>query len=150
MDASNGYKDWLRCRGIEHPSDDEVKLFERRAKANPRGSLLEFLAYMWMDSEVKYSGTRRWLGLQGLLDPSVDDLRYFNQKIKRTVAWRGAVLLALVGAWFGFLWLVGLRATGLHVFVPVTWIAYALTNTFGRKLPGENPASGAMRRPRSR
>ena len=123
-----------------------MKSFERTAKGHPRGSLLEFIAYVWMDAGVPFSGTRRWLRLQGLLDPSPEDLSFFSRKIKGTIAWRVSLVLALVVGWLICLRVVGLMFWGLNIVPPISGLAYGLTNAFGTKLPGENPASRAVAR----
>jgi hypothetical protein len=96
------YNEWLRVRCIENPSENELRLFEKKARSNPRSSLIEFLLYIWMDTKTEYAGTRRWLGLQGLLDPSPADLSYFRSKIRRAVVWRASLLVLLVIGWFLF------------------------------------------------
>ncbi len=140
------YKEWLRARGVENASEDDLRLLGKKAKSNPRASLLEFLAYMWMDAEVGYAGTRRWLGLQGLLEPTRDDLIYFHGKIRSTVAWRGTLLVALLLSWFTFLWVEGIRMGGLNLVPPISAFIYGLTHTFGAKLPGRSPTQATPSR----
>lgn len=131
-----GYREWLRSRGVDNPSEEEVRLFEKEASGNPRGSLLEFLVYIRMDSGVGYPGTRRWLARQGLSDPSPNDLGHFHKKIRSAMVWRGSLLVILVAGWFVFLWVAGLRLMGLNIVPPISGLAYGLTNAFGTKLSG--------------
>jgi hypothetical protein len=130
------YRRWLRARGIQDPTDDEVKMFQEKAKSDLRGSLVEFLVYMRMDAGMPQSGTRRWLGLQGVVDPSPEDLSYFRRKLRTTFAWRGSLVLALVVGWFIFLRFTGLRLSGLNIVPPISGFEYGITNAFGTKLPG--------------
>jgi hypothetical protein len=113
----------------------------------PRGSIIEFVVYVWMDSEDKYSGTRRWLRLQGLASPSEEQLAYFSQKIRKTILWRASVVLLLVIAWFLFLRLTGLRPAGLNIVPPISGLVYGFTNPFGTKLPGAVRTKDVVRLP---
>jgi hypothetical protein len=142
MESPEGYKEWLRARGIEDPSPALLRVFAKKARSNPRSSLVEFLFYIRMDAEADYAGTRRWLSLQGFLDPSPDDLRYFSTKIRRTVVWRASVLLALVVGWFVFLWAAGLKLGILGVVPGLGGLAWGLTQAFGTQLPGRSPGVG--------
>jgi hypothetical protein len=144
MEELGRYREWLRARGIENPTEHQVQHFKKKTRTSLRGALLEFLTYIWMDSEREYSGTRRWLRLQGLQNPSQEDLNYFTKKIRKTVVWRGSVLVALIASWCGLFWFWGVQLRGLQAFVPITWAVCGLTASFGRKLP-EGDRAGARR-----
>jgi hypothetical protein len=139
------YREWLRVRGVDNPSEDELKAFESSARRNPRSSVIELVLYIWMDTSVEYSGTRRWLEQQGFTDPPAEDLRYFSRKIRRTVTWRAALIVGLVAGWFVFLHAEGLRLGVLGLVFPVSGFAYGLTNVFGTKLPGHSPSRPVVR-----
>src|ERR1043166_7736451 len=93
---------------------NDMRCLTTTGMSGPRGSIIEFLVYVWMDSQEKYSGTRRWLGLQGLASPSEEQLAHLSKTIRNAIFWRGSVVLLLVIGWFLFLRLTGLRAAGLN------------------------------------
>ena len=135
MEDLDKYTEWLRMRGVENPSEDQVKDFGRKANNNLRGSLLEFIVITWLDRRWRYSGTREWLKREGLLNPSERDLGYFGRKIRNTVLWRASILLVFITGWFVFLRAIGLPPKGFQLVPPISGLVYGLANSFGTQLP---------------
>ncbi len=135
MDDLEKYRRWLRARGIDNASDDDIRRFKRKTQKRPYGSLLEFLLVAWLDSLGKYGGTKGWLKAQGLLDPSGEDLSYFSQKIRRAILWRGSFVLLLVIAWLSWFWLDRVPLRGLNGAMPFVFILGGLVTSAGTRLP---------------
>jgi hypothetical protein len=112
MENLQKYREWLKARGLENPSREEIERFKKQTRKSPFGSALEFLYLAWMDRRRKYSGTRYWLAKQGLPNPSEEDLKYYGRKIRRAALWRTSVAFVLFLGWFIFLWWAGLAPFG--------------------------------------
>ncbi len=106
MDDLEKYRHWLiSARGIENPSDEEVKRFREKARRHrPYGSILGLLKMLRMDARGDYGGTRAYLLFQGFSDPSADDLIYFHGRIRRALLWRVSVGVLVFAGGLVYFW----------------------------------------------
>jgi hypothetical protein len=145
LEVLHRHKDWLQARGIENPSEDDLRILRRKIKGSVRGSLVEFLLYIRMDGEQEYSGTRRWLGLRGFANPSEKDVKFFRRKIRKAFVYRGCLLSSLVLSYLVWYWVDQIPLRGLSLLVPVATFIYGSTNQFGAKLQGADPRASKVR-----
>lgn len=95
----------IEARGVQNPSDEEVKHFREKVwHHRPYGSIIGLINVVRSDARTNYAGTRAYLSFQGLDEPSVEDLVYFHRRIKRALFLRIAVSVTLVVAGWLYLW----------------------------------------------
>jgi hypothetical protein len=134
------YREWLRARGIQNPSEAVVERFKERTRKSPYGSLYEFLVIAWLNTRSEYAGTRIWLRAEGLSNPSEQDLKAFTRRITKAILLRGSVTLLLLAAWLAFIWLTGLPRKGLQLITAVGLVLLGLGTSCGSRWPGTRPS----------